>query len=141
MKARLAYVAIFILSFAILIGSCQSDSELEYARYYSNGKQLYDAHCQNCHGSTGLGLGLLIPPLTDTLFLQKNRNNLACILKKGISTPIKVSGKTFFGEMPANPRLANIEIAELTTYITNTFGNKQGIFTAKNAEHDLLDCN
>ena len=42
--------------------------------------------------------------------------------------------------MPANGNLSDIEIAALVTYITNSFGNKQGLYAADNATADLKNC-
>ena len=41
--------------------------------------------------------------------------------------------------MPAND-LAPVEIAEVLTYINNSFGNKMGIITLQQANDDLLKC-
>lgn len=140
MRTKLLFSALSIALAGIFFNSCQSDKELEYARYYTNGKVLYETHCQNCHSSTGSGLGLLIPPLNDTTFLKKNRNNLSCFIKNGLTGSITVAGKAFDGEMPAEDHLADIEIAEIITYITNSFGNKQGIYKASQASADLEKC-
>ena len=120
--------------------ACQSPEEINYARYYTNGKKLYDQYCQNCHNTDGLGLGTLIPPLTDTTFIKKNREVIACIIKYGLSDSIKVNGKNYKEVMPANPELPDLDIAALVTYITNTFGNKQGLYDVSNAGSDLKRC-
>jgi hypothetical protein len=84
---------------------------------------------------------MLIPPLTDTLFLKKNRSKLPCIIKNGLNGSITVSGRVFNEQMPADDHLADIEIAEIITYITNSFGNKQGLFSTAEVSADLQKCN
>ena len=123
----------------VILAACQSQDELEYKRYYTTGKVIYQSKCQNCHGDNGEGLSALIPPLTDSVYLQANRHQLPCIIKYGLNKPIKVGGKAFYGQMPATD-LAPVELAEVITYITNSFGNKMGVTTTQMAEDDLNEC-
>jgi mono/diheme cytochrome c family protein len=123
-----------------IIVSCQSEEQLEFQRYYTGGKILYEKNCQNCHSAKGEGLSNLIPPLTDAVYLKKNKVALACMVKYGIrETIITVNGKAYEGAMPATD-LAAVDIAKVLTYVTNSFGNKMGVITAENAESDLLKC-
>lgn len=140
MKNKLVVLLMFAAICAVLSQSCQNESQLTYARYYTNGKQLYDKHCQNCHNSDGMGLKALYPPLNDTAFLRKNRDKLACIIKHGLKDTITINGMTFTEPMPANHDLTDIDIAALITYITNTFGNKQGLYDVSSAGSHLKGC-
>jgi mono/diheme cytochrome c family protein len=130
---------IFILFLCSMIYSCQSAEEIEYAKYMSNGKDLYMAHCQNCHGTNGEGLGELAPPLTDSVFLKTNKAELACIIKNGSNKGVIIHGKKYDGKMPSF-NLATIDIAQVTVYITNSFGNKQGMYTYEQVSKDLSLC-
>jgi mono/diheme cytochrome c family protein len=122
-----------------MLVSCESDEQIEYNRYYSLGNALYQSHCQNCHGAQGEGLGGLIPPLTDSLFFKTKKENLACLIKNGMKGNIKVNNKLYDGEMlPVD--LTPLEIAEVLTYINNSFGNKSGIITGASAEAALKAC-
>lgn len=136
MKAGI--IGIIALLTVILI-SCQSQDELEFKRYYTTGKVVYQSKCQNCHGDNGEGLSALMPPLTDSVYLQANKHELPCIIKHGLNKPIEINGKTFYGEMPAID-LPPVEMAEVITYITNSFGNKMGVTTTQMAEDDLNEC-
>ena len=138
MKVRIVG-GICLLAFFAMIYSCQSDASIEYDRYYSGGAVVYHDHCRNCHGDKGEGLNGLIPPLTDTLLLKSDKNKLACQLKYGLNGKITVNGKTFDGAMPAS-NLSPIEMAQVITYITNSFGNKQGIFTDDQVQNALKNC-
>lgn len=141
MNKRLILILLFSLgTIYLFLPSCQSEEEITYLRYYTSGKKLYEANCQNCHNSDGSGLALLYPPLTDTVYLQKNKKQLACFIKNGLSGEITVMGKTFNGQMPAQNKLSDIEIAEIITYITNSFGNKQGLTLATEVGNDLKQC-
>ncbi len=137
-KAILVFCSIIIIF--ILFNSCQTEQDIIYARYYVNGKGFYEQHCQNCHSKDGLGLQALIPPLTDSIFLLKNKNKLACFVKQGMDHAIIINGKLYEGNMPAQTHLANIDIAAVITYVTNSFGNNQGLYDVKSADADLETC-
>jgi mono/diheme cytochrome c family protein len=134
------FIILFICTgIAATIASCQSDEEITYTRYYTGGLALYQTHCQNCHGQNGEGLSALMPPLTDTAYIRKNKNELACYVKNGISGIISVSGKFYENKMPPAD-LAPIEIAKVLTYVGNSFGNKVGLIDLAQVEKDLKGC-
>jgi mono/diheme cytochrome c family protein len=139
MKLTLVLSVSALLSLLVYNG-CQSDSQIEFSRYYSAGQVIYQSRCQNCHGTQGQGLAALIPPLTDTAYLRANERNLACFLKNGLKVPISINGKTFVGEMPPS-NLAPMEIAQVLTYVRNTFGNKSGLYNVTATGADLKRCN
>lgn len=131
---------LFLLTVASVIFSCQDAGQVKQDIYYVNGRDLYIKHCQNCHGAKGEGLGTLTPPLTDTTFLKQNRQKLACFIKNGIKEPITIGGQAYEGSMPDFARLHDIDIAQLLVYITNSFGNKQGMYTPEEVAAALKDC-
>jgi mono/diheme cytochrome c family protein len=137
MKSKVI-TAIGSLLFLIII-SCQSDEEVEFKRYYSAGSLIYQTRCQNCHGAKGEGLQGLIPPLTDSVFLKSNKVQLPCFIKYGLKGKVTISNRLFEGTMPPND-LAPIEIANVLTYATNSFGNKTGTITSAQVESDLAKC-
>jgi mono/diheme cytochrome c family protein len=123
----------------MLIVSCQSDEQLEFKRYYSAGSLVYQTHCQNCHGANGEGLQELMPPLTDSVFLKTNKARLACFVKFGLKEKVIISKRPFEGQMPPND-LPPIEIANVLTYVTNSFGNKMGTINSDQVDGDLGKC-
>ncbi len=129
-----------LLVFVVVMAACQSDQEIEFARYYSSGKAAYQSHCQNCHGVDGAGLGNLIPPLTDSAYLKKNKGSLTCLIYNGITQPVMVNQKIYTQKMPPSG-LAPVELAEVITFVTNSFGNKQGAYTTDQANKALAACN
>jgi len=135
---KIRAISIIGLLLAILV-ACQGEEQLEFKRYYTSGKVHYQSKCQNCHGDRGEGLSALIPPLTDSVYLRANKNQLACIVKYGLNAPITVNKKAFIGKMPLTD-MAPVEIAEVLTYINNSFGNKMGVVTTKMVEDDLKGC-
>lgn len=133
-------VLLFVALIWCIIYACQNANEIEKAKYMSNGKDLYRTNCQNCHGENGEGLGDLVPPLTDTSFLKTNKTELACIIKNGANKVMVIHGKKYEEKMPGFNRLEPIDIAQIITFITNSFSNKQGIYTYKEVSNDLNNC-
>ena len=126
---------------AAVVSSCQSESEMLYNRYYTSGSLLYRTHCENCHGVNGEGLSALIPSLHDSVYLKKNLSKLPCFIKNGLGDPIVVDGKIYNSKMPAQGNLSAIEVAEILTYVTNSFGNKMGLIDAPKVNADWNSCN
>ena len=131
-------VSVF-LTMLVIITSCQNDGQIEFNRFYSNGSIVYQAHCQNCHGAKGEGLQGLMPSLTDSVYLKNNKTALACMLKNGLKGKVTVLNKEFEGEMPAS-NLSPLEIAQVLTYVTNSFGNKLGTVNTEQVNADLAKC-
>jgi mono/diheme cytochrome c family protein len=140
MKNKIVLFLSVIVVLVIFITSCQSDAELDYKRYYSAGALIYQSRCQNCHGDKGDGLAGLIPPFTDSLYLRTNRKSLACYVKNGLSEAITLNNKTYTGKMPAQPDFTPVDIAEVLTYVTNSFGNKQGVMDTEQVNANLAGC-
>jgi len=122
------YAGVALLLIYMLFQACQSEQAIRTAQYTVNGQKLFTAHCQNCHGAKGEGLGKLYPSLTDSTFLIGHRKQLPCIVKNGGV------------EMPPNPQLTPIEVAYVLTYIGNSFGNEMGIFTLEEVQEALTTC-
>ncbi|MGY4536393.1 mono/diheme cytochrome c family protein [Mucilaginibacter sp. UYNi724] len=138
---KLKVIGFIVALMAVAIASCQSDAEQEFKRYYTGGAAIYKTNCQNCHGARGEGLSSLIPPLTDTAYLNKNRHQLGCFIKYGIKeTIITVKGKAYEGAMPANVDLPAIDVAKVLTYVGNSFGNKMGTISVNEVDGDLAKC-
>ncbi|MFC5282084.1 c-type cytochrome [Pedobacter alpinus] len=138
--------AFLILTFscfvlAIFLTACVNEDSIKYQRYYADGSQLYKTHCANCHMDDGKGLAALIPPLTDTTYLIKNREKLVCFIVYGMKDSIVINGIDYQGVMPAEKHLAPIDLAKTLTYITNSFGNKQGIYDVTEVDKFLKACN
>ncbi|SDD28139.1 Cytochrome C oxidase, cbb3-type, subunit III [Mucilaginibacter pineti] len=132
----IGFITLVLIVFAI---SCQNDGQVEFNRYYSGGSQIYQSHCQNCHGAKGEGLQALIPPLTDSIYLNSNKTALACYVKNGLKGKITIHNKVFDEEMPSSD-LSPIEIAKVLTYVTNSFGNKMGTINLEQVTADLGKC-
>lgn len=116
------------------------ESSIKLRQYIVQGRQLYIANCSNCHQKDGTGLGKLIPPLAGADYLSEDVERTVCIIKNGIEGEITVNGQVYNQPMPANPKLTPLEIAEITTYLYNSWGLETGLKDVKSISNILNDC-
>ncbi len=103
----------------------------KFQKYIIQGRDLYKANCIFCHQADGLGVKKLIPPLAGSDYLKVNQKQTALLIKNGSTAPITVNGISYSPTMPAHAHLTNLEIAELMTYINNSWGNEFGFVDGK----------
>lgn len=134
-----AILACFFLAGCNGKGSLKDAAKLN--QYMVAGMQLYRQHCANCHQVDGTGLARLIPPLKDSDYLQKlDPSELTCQIRYGLEKEIQVNGVMFNEKMPGIPKLAPLEIAEIITYVNNTWGDQPGLYDVKSTERALNVC-
>ena len=135
----------FILSSIVLACSSKPEStnrssSTKFEQYFVQGEQLYLKNCSNCHQTNGTGLGLLYPPLNKSDYLHNNFEEVICILKNGKKGEILVNGKSFNKEMTGFPFLTDLEIAEIATYVYNSWSNERGIIEVSAVSKILSVC-
>ncbi len=94
----------------------------------AQGKNVFESNCLACHQANGEGIPNAFPPLAKSDFLNADHNRAINILLHGRSGPITVNGKNFDSVMPAIA-LNNGQIANVLTYVINSFGNNGGQVT------------
>lgn len=116
-----------------------SEDKLKLQKYYVAGEQLFQIHCNNCH-QNGKGLARLIPPLQNSDYFSDDSSKLVCAIKFGLRGSITVNGTEYNQPMPANPRLTNLEIATLTTFIYKEFQNQDKLLLPDEINSILDNC-
>ena len=94
------------------------------------GEQLFRGTCSVCHQATGQGLPSVFPPLAKSDYLMANKQRAIEIVLKGLTGPVTVNGKPFNSVMPPMSQLRDDEIANILTYVRNTWGNQGDQVTA-----------
>jgi cytochrome c551 len=112
----------------------------KFQQYFVEGEQLYLKNCSNCHQKNGNGLGLVYPPLAPSDFMDKNFDEVICMMKKGKKGEMLVNGKAYHQPMPGVPSLTELEIAEIATYIYNTWGHEKGLVEVSVVSKVLQPC-
>lgn len=95
-----------------------------------NGKKVYDMYCLACHQADGNGVPRLNPPLAGTVYVTGSKTRLIDIVLKGLTDPLEINGEEYNNPMAAHSFLTDQQIADVLTFIRNSFGNKAGIVTA-----------
>lgn len=134
--SRIAWIMIFV----IVVASCKSKSDIEFEQYYNQGEVLYTKYCANCHQQDGSGLMLLYPPLNKSDFMDNNPDKVLCLMRNGKFTPTVVNGKTFNHPMKGVTALTDLDIAEIATYIYNTWDHKRGIISVNEVTKKMSAC-
>lgn len=98
------------------------------------GQEVYhrEGSCMTCHRGDGNGLAPAFPPISNSPFLTDTERAIKIVLF-GLMGPIEVKGQKFDGQVPMTPfggMLKDDEIANVLTYVRNTFGNKAGPVSA-----------
>jgi nitrite reductase (NO-forming) len=87
------------------------------------GQQVFASICQACHQADGKGIPAAIPPLAGSDFLMADKERAIRIVTHGLTGPVKVNGQTFNSVMPPQPTLSDADVANVLTYVRNSFGN------------------
>lgn len=96
----------------------------------ARGKIIYEKTCLVCHQSKGEGVFRMNPPLIKTPWVLGEKTRLISIVLKGLDEEIEVGGEVYFNPMPAQAELTDQEIADVLTFVRNSFGNKASAVNA-----------
>lgn len=135
-----------ILIFLITVFGCSSNtgkpdtSSVKFTQYVVRGEELYQKHCSNCHQKNGSGLGLVYPPLNTSDYMDENFEKVLCLMKYGLKEEITVNGKNFVQPMPGVVTLTDLEVAEIATYIYNSWDHNRGIVDVTEASRVIKNC-
>jgi nitrite reductase (NO-forming)/hydroxylamine reductase len=95
------------------------------------GQKVYEAQCQACHQPTGLGMTGAFPPLAKSDYLLADKRRAIAIVLHGKQGPITVNNQKFDAVMPPmGAQMSDEDVANVVTYILNSWGNKGGVATA-----------
>jgi mono/diheme cytochrome c family protein len=100
------------------------------AKTMAAGKKVYDTYCLVCHQQDGSGVPKMNPPLTKTTYVLGDKTKLVQVILKGMKEEVEINGEFYENVMAAHDYLTDQEIADVTTFIRNSFGNKASIITA-----------
>jgi len=117
-----------------------SEPEIKFQQYFVQGEQLYVKHCSNCHQPNGTGLGLVYPPLNKSDFMNSHFEEVICLMKYGREGELIVNGKSYIQPMPGVASLTDIEIAEIATYIYNSWEHTRGMVEVKEVSRIISEC-
>jgi nitrite reductase (NO-forming) len=95
------------------------------------GAALFNGTCSVCHQNGGEGVPNVFPPLAKSDFLAADKKRAIGIPLNGLTGPVTVNGQQFNGVMPPMSQLNDDEIANILTYVLNSWGNPGGRVSAE----------
>lgn len=128
---------------AFVYSSCTGKDHKQatkFDQYFVQGEVLYQTHCSNCHQKKGTGLGLLYPPLNKSDFMDNHFSEVICLIKNGKEGELLVNGKQYNKPMKGIVSLTELEIAEIATYIYNSWDRQRGIVEVKEVTFAISTC-
>jgi nitrite reductase (NO-forming) len=90
------------------------------------GAALFNGTCSVCHQNNGEGIPGVFPPLAKSDFLAADKKRAIGIPVNGLTGPVTVQGHTFNSVMPPMSQLNDDEIANILTFVMNSWGNPGG---------------
>lgn len=133
-------IGFWLLALGFWLVAVRCNVDPKFQQYYVEGERLYLSNCSNCHQKDGKGLGLVYPPLAPSDYMDTNPGKVLCQMKKGLSGEIIVNGKKYNQPMPGIPALTELEIAEIATYIYNSWGHEKGLIEVNFVSKALREC-
>ncbi|WP_372497214.1 copper-containing nitrite reductase [Flavobacterium panacis] len=88
------------------------------------GKEIFGTTCFACHQSEGQGIPNTFPPLAKSDYLNADSKRAINTILHGLTGEVTVNGKKYNNIMPAQ-NLSDDEIANVLTYIYNSWGNNK----------------
>jgi glucose/arabinose dehydrogenase/cytochrome c5 len=92
------------------------------------GQTVYVKNCVVCHQVDGGGVQSLNPTLIKTSYVLGKKTRLINVLLKGLNQ-VAIDGEKYSNAMPSHRFLTNKQIADVLTYVRNSFGNKASAVT------------
>lgn len=100
------------------------------AQNMQKGKKIYETRCLACHQADGGGVPNMNAPLDGASNVVGNDiARLVRIIRYGYNERVALDGLYYSNAMTASPDLKDNEIADLLTYIRNSWSNKASAIT------------
>ncbi len=96
---------------------------------YTAGASVYIRNCATCHQDDGRGVQDMNAPLVKTSFVLGSKTRLINIILKGLKG-VEINGEKYSNVMPSQSYLTDKQMADVLTYIRNSFGNKATAVTS-----------
>lgn len=96
----------------------------------ARGQVVYTKNCLSCHFADGGGVPNMNPPLVKTTYVLGDKTKLIKVVLNGFTQNVEIDGETYSNNMAPHNFLSDQEIADVLTYVRNSFGNKASAIKA-----------
>jgi len=107
--------------------------ELTLEQQVEAGKDLFAGTCSTCHQPDGAGLQGVFPPLAKSDYIARDGRRLPSVIVHGLTGKVTVNGREYNSVMPPMTQLTDDEVANISTYVLNSWGNPGGRITKAEA--------
>ncbi|MPR36141.1 c-type cytochrome [Cytophagaceae bacterium SJW1-29] len=90
----------------------------------ASGQIVYEQNCAVCHQADGSGVPHLNPPLSQTEYVLGEKARIIGVVLNGLNAHELINGETYSNVMPAHDFLTDQQIADVLTFVRNSFENK-----------------
>lgn len=95
------------------------------------GESRFTGTCSVCHQANGEGLPTVFPPLARSDFLMADKQRAIGIVLNGLTGQVTVNGNVFNSVMPPMSQLNDDELANILTFVRNSWGNSGAVVSAE----------
>lgn len=122
---KASFKVLFLIFSSMLFCSIEST-----AQNMQKGKKIYETRCLACHQADGGGVPNMNAPLDGASnVVGKDIGRLVRIIRNGYNERVALDGFYYSNAMTASPDLKDNELADLLTYIRNSWSNKASAIT------------
>src|SRR5688572_15332715 len=107
--------------------------ELTVEQQIEAGKVLFAGTCSTCHQPDGQGLQGVFPPLAKSDYIARDLKAVARVILSGLTGKVTVNGREYDSVMPPMTQLTDDEVANISTFVLNSWGNPGGRITKAEA--------
>ena len=113
--------------------AAQKTGELTVEEQIAAGKALFAGTCSTCHMQNGEGMAGVFPPLAKSDYIAAEPKSVPRVILHGLEGAVTVNGTEYNSIMPPMAQLTDDEVANISTYVLNTWGNPGGKVTKAEA--------
>lgn len=130
---KLIVLTFLFIPFGFLVNYSSNHSEKSLNNRFQKtkypGEKVFKKYCITCHQADGGGVPHLNPPLINTPYVLGEKDELIRIVLNGLKN-VTIDDETYSNPMPSFKKiLKDQEIADVLTYVRNSFGNKASAVT------------
>ena len=101
------------------------------------GQRVYNISCLPCHQADGNGVPGMHPPIRNTEWIKGDKERLISIVMEGMEGEIVVNKEIFNTIMPPQRHLDAQQVADVLTFVRQSFGNEASEITIEEVEKVL----
>jgi nitrite reductase (NO-forming) len=117
------------LAAVAVAAAAQKTGELTVEEQIQAGKELFMGTCSTCHQANGQGMAGVFPPIAASDYIKADPKSLPRVILHGLEGPVTVNGTDYNSIMPPMNQLTDDEVANISTYVLNSWNNPGGKVT------------